>query len=76
MKLNEMETDMNCAVCKTQIPPERVECGFNTCINCSNTKKVIGYLCYSHKTAPEIVIIPSTDTESVRRANNAFNRKR
>jgi len=76
MKLNEMETDMNCAVCKTQIPPERVECGFNTCINCSNTKKVIGYLCYSHKTAPSLIIVDQNDTESVRRCNRANKRAR
>jgi hypothetical protein len=67
---------IQCTICKAEMPLERLECGFKTCINCSNTKKVVGFMNYSHKTAAEVVIIPSTDTESVRRASNAFNRKR
>ena len=67
---------IQCAICKAEIPLERLECGFKTCINCSNTKKVRGAMIFSHKTAPEIIIVPENDSESIRRMERANKRSR
>lgn len=68
---------MTCIVCNTPIPPERLEALPNTCycIEHAPTVKPTGYLVYSHKTAPELLIIPN-NPESLRQAKRANRRAR
>ena len=62
--------------CGKIIPEERLEFGFTTCLDCSKESKPIGFMVYGHKTAGEIVIIDSKDSESVRQAHRAHRRDR
>lgn len=68
----------NCCKCKIEIPAERLEAipDTTTCVNCSNVKKKVGFMDFYHKTAPELVIVDSSDEESVRRARRVYNRSR
>ena len=65
-----------CPICDEEIPEERIELGFYTCIKHSAAKKRVGFMVFSHKTAPEIAIIDSSNTEGLRQAKRAFERER
>jgi hypothetical protein len=65
-----------CSVCNAEMPEERVEMGFSTCVAHSNARAPIGFMVFSHKTAPEIAIVSTSNSESVRQAKRAFNRER
>jgi hypothetical protein len=67
-----------CIGCDKQIPPARLEALPNTdrCVNCSNEKPLKGYMVFGHKTAPEIVCVPTEDAEAIRIADRANNRSR
>ncbi len=67
---------MKCAVCDAEIPEERVELGFSTCIKHSNAKPRVGFMVFNHKTAPEIAIVDASNKEGLRQAVRAFNRDR
>lgn len=72
---------MNCIYCKVDVHPERVEFLNETgrtitCLNCSMESKAIGFLSYSHKTAPELVIIPANNKEKMRRCERVNRRSR
>lgn len=67
---------MKCVVCDMQIPDERAELGYDTCLKHSTAPKRVGFMVYNHKTAPEIAIVDSSDKEGLRRATRAFNRDR
>jgi hypothetical protein len=69
---------MNCVNCGQPIPPERLEILPNTttCVGCSTVKKNIVLPVYSHKTAPEMIVIPADDREAIRRAHRANQRSR
>jgi len=69
---------MRCVVCGTEIPQERLEALPNTqyCVECSQEKRHRVFPMYSHKTAPELVIISANDTEAIRRAERANRRSR
>lgn len=69
---------MNCIVCHNPIPEERLEIlpHTKTCVKCSTEEKMVGYMDYYHKTAPNLVIIDPKDKESMRRATRVFNRSR
>lgn len=73
-----MQTARMCRVCGVQIPPERIEIIPNTqtCTKHSNATAVVGFMDYSHKTAPQLVMVSANDTEGMRRATNVFKRKR
>lgn len=45
------------------------------CQNCSTEDSKLCLMSFSHKTAPELVILPK-DKESIRRAFRVFNRER
>lgn len=72
---------MNCIYCRVDIPSERAEFLMennrrSTCINCSTEQRAVGFLSYSHKTAPELVMIPANNTENIRRCQRVNRRAR
>lgn len=68
---------MDCIKCRQPIPPERLEALPETtvCVGCSDVKRVLGLLDFSHKTAPVLVMLPD-DEEQRRRAFRAYRRAR
>lgn len=66
-----------CRKCGAKIPAERLEVlpDTKTCIACSYVTVPTGFMDYSHKTAPELVIL-SDNAEEQRRARRAFRRAR
>lgn len=62
--------------CGQEIPQERVELGFNTCVKHSGQSPHVGFMTYGHKTAGEVTIISSSNPENVRIARRAYERKR
>lgn len=69
-----------CSVCHSPIDPERLEVLPDTiyCVTCarSHVSKRVAFMDYSHKTAPQLVVIEGTDEEGLRRAKRAFKRAR
>jgi hypothetical protein len=67
-----------CEECGEVIPVERLEVlpDTTTCVKHSLVKKNVVMSVYSHKTAPETVIIDAEDRESVRLADRANRRAR
>jgi len=75
------EFDMVCNYCKSMIPEGRVEflTEYNrpiVCIDCSTEQRAVGFLSYSHKTAPELVMVPANNKESIRRCDRVNRRAR
>jgi hypothetical protein len=69
---------MFCLKCKQPIPQERLEILPNTktCKDCSEVQKPIGFMIYSHKTAPTIHLINPSNIEELRLAKRANKRAR
>lgn len=71
---------MNCTICDNEIDPLRLEVIPETtlCFDCSSkhAPSKVGYMVFSHKTAPEIVIVDTNDKEGIRRAKRANSRSR
>ena len=72
---------MICIHCKSLIDKDRHEFleEFNrpmVCRKCSTEQRAVGFLSYSHKTAPELVMVAANNTESIRRCNRANRRAR
>lgn len=67
-----------CRVCGEEIHPERLEIlpHAQECAKHSSVESVVGFMDYSHKTAPSLVMVSSRDKEGMRRAVNAFKRRR
>jgi len=72
---------MNCVSCFGKIDTERAE--FlkefnrpNICRSCSTEQKAVGFLDWSHKTAPSLVMVPANATETRRILNRANRRAR
>lgn len=71
---------MKCINCDEEIPEIRLQAipGVDTCVSCADkflsARK--GYMCYDHKTAPELILIDESDEESIRRADRANRRSR
>jgi hypothetical protein len=68
-------------ICGNMIPEERREALPNakTCYQCAqkdNKSGMTGFMVFDHKTAPTLVIIPNSDTETLRRAKRANSRSR
>lgn len=57
------------------MPDERLEC-YTTCIECTNEQPAVVLPVYSHKTAPDIIIIKGSNKESIRQAKRANRRAR
>jgi len=72
---------MNCIYCRTDIPSERAEFLIEnnrraTCINCSTEQRAVGFMDWNHKTAPQLVMVPSNATETIRILDRANRRAR
>jgi hypothetical protein len=68
----------NCCKCGCEIPALRLEAlpDTTTCVKCSRVASYVGFMDWGHKTAPEIVMIPSDDKENLRRAAAISERRR
>ena len=76
-----MEKTMNCIYCKTDVGIDRYEFLTETgrkiiCKECSVEDRAVGFLSYSHKTAPELVMIPANNKENIRRCERVNRRAR
>ena len=72
---------MNCIYCKNCVGVERYEFLVETgrriiCKECSTENKAVGFLDWSHKTAPSLVMVPSNARETIRKLNRANRRAR
>ena len=72
---------MNCIYCKNCVGVDRYEFLAETgrkiiCKECSVENKAVGFLSYSHKTAPELVMIPANNKEKIRRCQRVNCRSR
>jgi hypothetical protein len=67
-----------CDTCNCVIPPARLEALPNTttCVGCSRVTTFVGFMDWSHKTAPELVVVNRSDTENLRRAQRINARAR
>lgn len=62
--------------CGKEICSERLDLGFNTCVDHSGARPSVGFMSYGHKTAGEVVIVSGKDTEQQRIARRCYERKR
>lgn len=69
---------MNCQKCGCEISAARLEAlpYATKCVKCSDTKPLVGFMDWYHKTAPELVMVDSADTENLRRAKRINERAR
>lgn len=72
---------MNCIYCKNCVGVDRYEFLVETnrkiiCKECSVENRAVGFLSYSHKTAPELVLIPANNKEKIRRCERVNRRAR
>lgn len=72
---------MNCIYCQDVIPEGRAEFLIETnrratCLNCSVESKAVGWMDYGHKTAPQLVMVPSNATQTIRILDRANRRAR
>ena len=74
------QTKMNviCEKCGKRIPQARLDVLPNTttCVACSSVKPMVGFMDWYHKTAPELVMVSTGDTENLRRAQRINARAR
>jgi hypothetical protein len=68
----------NCDTCGCQISPLRLEAlpHTTTCVGCSREVGFVGFMDWSHKTAPEFVAVRADDRENLRRAARVSSRAR
>lgn len=72
---------MTCMHCKSLIDQERYQFleEFNRpmiCKECSTEQRAMGWMDYSHKTAPQLVMVPSNAKETIRILDRANRRAR
>ena len=72
---------MNCVYCKTDVGFDRYEFLVETgrkmiCKDCSVENRAVGFLSYSHKTAPSLVMVPANATQTIRKLDRANRRSR
>lgn len=72
---------MTCMHCKSLIDQDRYEFleEFNrsmVCKECSTEQRAMGWMDYAHKTAPQLVMVPSNAKETIRILNRANRRAR
>lgn len=69
-----------CQSCGKEVPKERIDAIPDTvyCVKCvdQHGPRYKAFMSYSHKTAPELIIISSRDVEGIRRAERANKRSR
>jgi hypothetical protein len=65
-----LEIESNCSRCSQPIGEARIKAlngNVHTCIRCSKTGKVAGFMSWEHKTAPVLNLCASEDAEQVNR---------
>lgn len=72
---------MNCIYCKNSVGTDRYDFLIETgrkiiCKECSLEQKAIGFMNYSHKTAPDLVLCPANAKETLRILDRANRRAR
>ena len=72
---------MKCTYCKIHIDFDRYEFLVETgrkliCKECSVEQKAVGFLDWSHKTAPSLVMVPANATQTIRKLDRANRRSR
>lgn len=72
---------MICIYCNSIIPEGRLEFLQETgrrlvCIECSSESRAVGFMSFSHKTAPDLVVCPANATEKLRILHRANRRAR
>lgn len=72
---------MICRYCRSNIPQERYEflVEYNkpiVCMGCTTESRAVGYMDWGHKTAPQLVMVPSNAKETIRILNRANKRSR
>jgi hypothetical protein len=72
---------MICIHCKSLIDKDRHEFleEFNrpmVCKDCSTESRAVGFMDYGHKTAPQLVMVPSNAKETIRILHRANRRAR
>lgn len=72
---------MNCVSCFGNIDKERHEFLIEfrrpmVCKNCSTEKRAVGFMDFSHKTAPQLVLCPANAKETIRILHRANRRSR
>jgi len=77
MHIDEMGV-YRCQCGKPIFPYSRVKDGYENCIECSKktTSHRVGFMVFSHKTAPELITIDSNNKEGLRLAKRAHRRAR
>jgi hypothetical protein len=72
---------MNCIYCKTDVGIDRYEFLVETgrkiiCKECSMEQRAVGFMNFSHKTAPDLVVCPANAKETLRILHRANRRAR
>jgi len=72
---------MNCIYCKTDVGVDRYEFLVETkrkiiCKECSMEQRAVGFMNFSHKTAPDLVVCPANAKETLRILHRANRRAR
>ena len=72
---------MKCTYCKIHIDFDRYEFLVETgrkliCKECSVEQKAVGFLDWSHKTAPSLVMVPANATQTIRKLDRDNRRSR
>ena len=72
---------MNCIYCENDIDYDRYEFLVETgrkiiCKNCSVENRAVGFMNFSHKTAPDLIVCPANAKETLRILHRANRRAR
>jgi hypothetical protein len=72
---------MNCIYCQSDIDFDRYEFLMETgrkmiCKDCSVENRAVGFMNFSHKTAPDLIVCPANATETLRILHRANRRAR
>lgn len=69
---------MHICKCGQTIPQERFELGYTICIICgerlAKNRRPVGYMCYSHKTAGEIVVTTQAGLDNYKKVSYRMNK--
>ena len=76
-----LEEAMNCIYCKNCVGVDRYEFLVETnrqmvCKECSVENRAVGWMDFNHKTAPQLVMVPSNAKETIRKLERANRRAR
>jgi hypothetical protein len=72
---------MNCIYCQNSMDFDRYEFLVETgrkiiCKDCSVENRAVGFMNFSHKTAPDLIVCPANATETLRILHRANRRAR